>query len=320
VVEAGWYSDPWDPSRTRWWDGTAWTAHVGGGSTSDGLPPLSGPPPAPPAQQTPPPLALVPQPEAPGPGPLPGAYPAATNRSNRGLLVGAAAGAALLLLAVAVGAVVVLGGGDDGGNAPPDLDDIVIGSDADEDEFCTDVERLAVLRDTASPAAWAEAITRMATHAHDEDAEAFAAVSLAYFRWVVDGQRSQALFDEYDDAVADAPEEQCGSDPFFIDSQPSADFLRLEEQAQRLADEQELEQPENRFFVDYGMATVVFSEPTDEQLLAVCEAWGDQPYQSLAEDGLVILGQSNDDIEVLEDPVVVRTGVDEPCELLEPTG
>ncbi|MFK0002117.1 DUF2510 domain-containing protein [Paenarthrobacter sp. NPDC090522] len=25
----GWYADPADPRYNRWWDGSAWTAHVG---------------------------------------------------------------------------------------------------------------------------------------------------------------------------------------------------------------------------------------------------------------------------------------------------
>jgi len=28
VAEAGWYADPADPARVRWWDGTGWTDHV----------------------------------------------------------------------------------------------------------------------------------------------------------------------------------------------------------------------------------------------------------------------------------------------------
>ncbi|MDA8311806.1 MAG: DUF2510 domain-containing protein [Actinomycetota bacterium] len=27
TVPAGWYQDPHDPARVRWWDGTKWTEH-----------------------------------------------------------------------------------------------------------------------------------------------------------------------------------------------------------------------------------------------------------------------------------------------------
>src|SRR5438045_7965032 len=26
--DPGWYPDPWQPARRRWWDGTAWTDHT----------------------------------------------------------------------------------------------------------------------------------------------------------------------------------------------------------------------------------------------------------------------------------------------------
>lgn len=320
MARPGWYPDPWDPRRTRWWDGTAWTAHVGGGATSSGLPPLSGPPPTAPPPTVAATTSAVPPttPAAADPYGAPAPVPARTAKGRRGLVVGAASLVAIALLAIAVGATLVLGGGDDGRDAPPDLSDVAVGSDADEDVFCDDVERLAVLRDTASPAVWAEAISRMAAHAHDDESEDFARVSLTWFRWVVDGQRSQALFDEFDDAADAAPDELCDSDPFFFAEDPSADYQRLEAQSERLADAQDLDQPRNRFFVDYGMATVVFTDPTEDELVEACEAWGDQPYQSLAEDGLLILGKSDDDIDVLEDPVVVRTGVDDDCRLLDP--
>lgn len=29
-VPAGWYEDPHDPAKVRWWDGTQWTGHAGG--------------------------------------------------------------------------------------------------------------------------------------------------------------------------------------------------------------------------------------------------------------------------------------------------
>ncbi|MEV4422671.1 DUF2510 domain-containing protein [Patulibacter sp. NPDC049589] len=29
AVPEGWYPDPGDPSRNRWWDGSTWTEHVG---------------------------------------------------------------------------------------------------------------------------------------------------------------------------------------------------------------------------------------------------------------------------------------------------
>jgi hypothetical protein len=28
VTDRGWYPDPWEPTRQRWWDGSAWTGHV----------------------------------------------------------------------------------------------------------------------------------------------------------------------------------------------------------------------------------------------------------------------------------------------------
>lgn len=33
TTPAGWYPDPADPSRTRWWDGAQWSEHTAGGAT-----------------------------------------------------------------------------------------------------------------------------------------------------------------------------------------------------------------------------------------------------------------------------------------------
>lgn len=44
--EPGWYADPWQPGRRRWWDGTQWTDHI----HDDAVPP-GGPQGAPPWQQ-----------------------------------------------------------------------------------------------------------------------------------------------------------------------------------------------------------------------------------------------------------------------------
>jgi len=54
---AGWYPDPSDPARQRWWDGNAWTEHV-----------------HPPA--APEPVAATPQPAPAAPQPAPAAIPA----------------------------------------------------------------------------------------------------------------------------------------------------------------------------------------------------------------------------------------------------
>lgn len=56
---AGWYPDPSDPSRTRWWDGTQWTDHT---------PPAAPTAPAAPAYATYPaaPTAVATAPSAPG--------------------------------------------------------------------------------------------------------------------------------------------------------------------------------------------------------------------------------------------------------------
>ncbi len=35
---AGWYTDPWDATATRWWDGATWTGHTKPGERSPGLP------------------------------------------------------------------------------------------------------------------------------------------------------------------------------------------------------------------------------------------------------------------------------------------
>lgn len=56
---AGWYADPTDPSRTRWWDGAQWTEHTA---------PLPAPTPEPAAAP-----ALAPEPAAPEPAPEPAA-------------------------------------------------------------------------------------------------------------------------------------------------------------------------------------------------------------------------------------------------------
>ena len=35
---AGWYPDPWDPARTRWWDGEEWTGYAASRAGVDGGP------------------------------------------------------------------------------------------------------------------------------------------------------------------------------------------------------------------------------------------------------------------------------------------
>jgi hypothetical protein len=335
VTQPGWYPDPSTPGGSRWWDGSRWTEHVGGGATSAGAPPLhpeatvgdpyspsllpDAPSPTPPsgldpyAPSAPPPASAPPQPRPPRAPRTSADVP--TWAKSLGI-----AGVLLVLLLGGGIVVALLGGGDDGTAALPDLSNVPVGSSPDEDAFCDDVEALDDLADDDSPTTWAAGIREMAAHAYDEDSEHFADTTRGWFEWNVEGQRSQQLFDEVQQDASSSPLELCDAPLYLYDEQPSAEALRLESQAEQLADDQGLDQPGNRFFVTYGMVTVVFTDPTEQELLDACEAWGDEPFQSLADDGVVILGKSNDDIDVLEDPVVVRNGVDGSCRALEPTG
>jgi hypothetical protein len=62
-VQAGWFSDPWDAAKLRYWDGTAWTEHTA--PTAQPVPVADSPPS--PAAQVPPPPPVVPPPPPPAP-------------------------------------------------------------------------------------------------------------------------------------------------------------------------------------------------------------------------------------------------------------
>lgn len=126
TVEPGWYPDPRDASRDRWWDGSGWTDQTRAALRADpgveqtvrrpvevaqprpsALPPPTGPPIVLPPVAGPP----VPGPAAPPPGPA--APPQGTRRSGVPLpvVVGVVA-VVVLLAAVVVLAVGRSGGGD----------------------------------------------------------------------------------------------------------------------------------------------------------------------------------------------------------------
>jgi hypothetical protein len=237
----------------------------------------------------------------------------------KGLLIGGIAAALVVVLLAAGLAVVFLGGGSDGTTPPPDLADVAIGSDPDESAFCTVFEQLDQQPFEASPGTWAAGLRRLAAHAYDEGSEAWADANRLSFRWTVDGQRSQDLFDEIQDANQRVPGELCGKQlGGTIDELPES-YEQLQEGSEQLADDQGLPQPGNRFFLYFGTVTVVFTDITEDEGIAACEAWGDEPYEILADDGIIVFGQSNDQIDVLQDPVVIRNGIDGSCEVLEPS-
>ncbi|WP_084100144.1 DUF2510 domain-containing protein [Demequina sp. NBRC 110051] len=74
TTPAGWYRDTQSPGQMRYWDGTAWTAHVA---------PITG---------------------APGPGAAPGAAPGATPAKGR-----SGATVALIIVGVVLGALMIIG-------------------------------------------------------------------------------------------------------------------------------------------------------------------------------------------------------------------
>lgn len=100
-VAAGWYSDPWEPTQLRYWDGSQWTSHA-----------------SPSGQAEPEGLAAPGGAVAPGPGAEPGGPPPANDAGRafnqallHGLVLGIVAGlasgtAAAPVLGTVVGAVV----------------------------------------------------------------------------------------------------------------------------------------------------------------------------------------------------------------------
>jgi hypothetical protein len=109
----GWYADPEDASRLRWWDGTAWTAHTNERPTESEPEAKPGPEPDPGAAGAPPAasgeaqelLAM----------PLPAAGPAGEDPSRRLLpwLIGG------VLLLVALGATAIVLSSSESDNVPP---------------------------------------------------------------------------------------------------------------------------------------------------------------------------------------------------------
>jgi hypothetical protein len=88
AAAAGWYGDPTQRGRLRYWDGWAWTQHVSeeGGTGYD---PIVGPPPLPPLPSTPAPPASPPAsaapPTAPGAPPARDYPPTAIGRAGFGV-------------------------------------------------------------------------------------------------------------------------------------------------------------------------------------------------------------------------------------------
>ena len=231
-------------------------------------------------------------------------------------------GGALLAVVVLGGSAALLvtfGGGSDGGadgdstNLPPDLSDLVVGDDADEQTFCDVAAELTPLSPAASPTTWADTISRMAPHAYDDESEAAVRALVATYSFVVDGGRDIGAVADLTLTRDEAPTTVCGN-PFTTLVGPEAPaHQRLRGLAEDLALEQDLQQPDTHFALAYGTAIVLFRDPTFEQVMAACEAWGDEPFEILADDGLVWFGHGVDEVGVLEDPIVLRSGADGSC-------